>query len=106
MRNNAEAVTWVPVTTVTDALGNVVATDGTPVALEAFVGGRPSGESVDPRSPQVLIGLQLYFPRVASTPSASDWFTVRGERYEVEGQAHRWGGMGVEVAVKRAEATP
>jgi hypothetical protein len=65
-----------------------------------------SSEGTDSRSPAVLIGGTLYIFDLDVVPGASDYFTVRGDRYDVEGQAHRWGQMGVEVAVIRAEARP
>ena len=103
---NSDVVSHVAVTTSTDALGDVTYVEAAPVSVRAMVAGRSSAESADSRTPAVLTGLTLYIFDLAVVPGASDWFTVRGERYEVEGQAHRWGQMGVEVAVKRAEASP
>jgi hypothetical protein len=103
---NTETVSYVAVTTIDDDLGNVTPTEAAPVSVTALVAGRSNAESTDTRTPAVLVGLTLYFFNTAIVPGASDWFTVRGARYEVEGQAHRWGSMGVEVAVTRASAQP
>lgn len=103
---DAEAVSYVSVTTVDDGLGNVTPTEATPVALMALVAGRTSTEATDPATPAVLTGYTLYLLDTDVVPTASDWFTVRGARWEVEGQAVRWGSMGVEVAVKRAAVRP
>lgn len=106
MKRNSETVTWVAVTTTPDSLGDWTSTEAAPVSVQAMVAARSSDERADQNSPAVLTGLTLYLFDLDVVPGASDWFTVRGERYEVEGQAHRWGGMGVEVAVKRAEVQP
>lgn len=106
MSTATETVSWVAVTTSDDGLGNETTTEASPVSMLAFVAARSADESHDSRTPSVIVGKTLYLPSSAVEPSASDWFTIRGERYEVDGEAHRWGSAGVEVAVKRAEARP
>lgn len=103
---SAETVSWVSVTTTDLGYGNFETTEAAPVALLALVAARTSSENFDPRAPAVIVGKTLYLLDVTVEPGASDWFTVRGERYEVEGEAHRWGTKGVEVAVVRAEPNP
>lgn len=96
---DAEEVLWVAVTTTVDDLQNETTTEAEPVPLLALVAGRSSVEGSNSRAPGVITGKTLYLLDITSEPSPDDWFTVRGDRYEVEGQAHRWGDMGVEVAV-------
>lgn len=103
---DAESVSYVAVTTADDGLGNVTYTEAAPVELLALVAGRTSVESTDSRRPAVLSGYALYLLDTDVVPGASDWFTVRGARWDVEGEAVRWGSMGVEVAVSRAAAQP
>lgn len=103
---DAESVSYVAVTTVDDGLGNETYTPAAAVPMSALVAGRSSIEATDPTQPSVLTGLTLYLLDTTVVPGASDWFTVRGERWDVEGQAVRWGSMGVEVAVKRAGLRP
>lgn len=97
---DAETVVWHPVTTTEDKYGDTTPTAGTPVTLTALVAARSAVENVGPNSPAVLVGEQLYLLDCDGEPGASDWFEVRGKRYEVEGEAHRWTGTEVEVAVK------
>jgi hypothetical protein len=101
-----ETVSWVSVTTTDLGYGNTSTTEASPVTLSALVAARSAQESFDPRAPAVIVGLTLYLLDTAIVPLASDWFTVRGERYEVDGESHAWGTAGVEVAVKRAEVAP
>lgn len=103
---DAETVVWHPVTTEKDQYGDADGTDGTPVTLTALVAARSATESVDPNTPGVIVGKQLYLLDAPSEPGASDWFEVRGKRYEVDGEAHRWTGTEVEVAVKYAGDLP
>lgn len=100
---DAETVQWVAVTVTEDRLSNVSREEADPVDVRALVAGRSSTESTSSRQPSVLTGKTLYLLDVDTEPSPDDWFIVRGDRYEVEGEAHRWGDMGVEVAVTRAE---
>lgn len=100
--HDAEDVSWVSVITDTDELGNSTTTEASPVTVSALVAARSTSENQDPRSPAVLVGKTLYLLGVAAEPGPSDWFIVRGQRYEVEGESHRWGSAGVEVAVTRA----
>jgi hypothetical protein len=103
---DSESVAWVSVTTSSDIYGNTTTTEAAPVTLSALVAARSAQEAFDPRAPAVIVGLTLYLLDTDVVPLASDWFTVRGERYEVDGEPHRWGSAGVEVAVKRAEVAP
>lgn len=103
---DAETVDWVSVTTTVDALSKVIRTEAAPQPVAALVAARGSEEPGDAGRPQVITGKTLYLLDPDVLPGASDWFTIRGERYEVVGEAHRWGSYGVEVAVKRAEAKP
>lgn len=96
---DAEEVLWVAVTTTTDDLSNEDTSEADPVPLQALVAGRSSVEGGNSRAPGVITDKTLYLLDTAVEPSPDDWFTVRGDRYDVEGQAHRWGDMGVEVAV-------
>lgn len=102
--HNAETVLWVSVTKTTDELSNETETAAEPVPVLAMVAGRSASESTRSDEPSVLTGKTLYLLDPTLVVSAADWFTVRGDRYEVEGEAHRWGSSGVEVAVQRASA--
>ena len=105
---NSETVSHVPVTTTDDDLGNETTTDGTPVPLTALVAIGDTREQFGDNAPDLTVAYTLYFrsPDVPAA-SASDYFTVRGERCEVSGGPNgRWGSMGEVVAVTRAEARP
>jgi hypothetical protein len=107
--HDAESVSWVSVTTATDVYGNATTTEAAPVELMALVAGRLSAattEAFDSREPGIIVGKTLYLLDATVEPGASDWFTVRGERYEVVGEPHRWGTSGVVVSVKRADVAP
>lgn len=97
----AETVLWVAVTTTTDDLSNTTIDEAAPVPLTALVAARSTAEGSNPRAPGVITGKTLYLLDAVQEPSPDDWFTVRGDRYDVEGEAHRWGDMGIEVAVTR-----
>ena len=101
-----ETVQWIAVTTDRDRLGNETANEAAPRDVLALVAAHSSSESTDPRSPAVLVGKALYLLDATIEPGPSDQFIVRGETYEVEGEAARWGSFGVEVAIKRAGARP
>lgn len=106
---DAEDVSWVSVTTATDIYGNAATTEAAPVTVLALVAGRLSAatsEGFDSAEPGVIVGKTLYLLDATVEPGASDWFTVRGERYEVVGEPHRWGTAGVVVSVKRADVAP
>jgi hypothetical protein len=106
---STEIVSWVSVTTATDIYGNSTTTEAAPVELVALVAGRLSAatsESFDSREPGVIVGKTLYLLDTSVEPSASDWFTIRGERYDVIGEPHRWGDTGVVVSLKRADVAP
>lgn len=100
---DAEPVQWVAVTVDEDKLSNATREEAEPVELQALVAGRSSTESTSSRQPSVLTGKTLYLLDTDVEPSPDDWFRVRGERYDVVGESHRWGDMGVEVAVTRAK---
>lgn len=102
---DAETVTWTRVTTTRDPLGNETTTTTTH-DVPALIAGRSSSENTDTRNPAVIVGKTLYILDPTVEPTASDRFTVRGEEYEVEGEAHRWGSSGVEVAITRAGQRP
>ena len=107
---DAEDVSWVSVTTTTDIYGNSTTTEAAPVTVRAMVaaraGVRSSSENFDSQEAALIVGKTLYLIDVTVEPGASDWFTVRGERYEVEGEPHRWGQEGVVVALKRGDVAP
>ena len=103
---DAETVQWVAVTTTRDRLGNETTAEADPVDVTALVAGRSSSENVDPKSPAVIVGKTLYILDPIVEPGPSDWFTVRGERYEVDGESIRWGSSGVEVAISRTGGRP
>lgn len=98
---DAEEVLWVAVTSTEDELSNVTTVDADAVPLLALVAGRSSIEGSSSRTPGVIVGKTLYLLNTTVVPSVDDWFLVRGQRYDVEGEAHAWGDMGVEVAVTR-----
>lgn len=107
----AETVSYVAVTTTTDKYGDGTATDASPVSLLALVAkdqshAQASIESYDNDAAANVVRKTLYLLDTTVEPTASDWFTVRGQRYEVDGESHRWGSKGVEVNVKRAEVKP
>lgn len=104
--HDAETVQWTAVTTTDAGLGNTTTNEASAVPLLALVAGRSSSENADSRAPAVLVGLTLYLLDTSIEPGPSDWFTVRGERCEVEGQPFRWGSAGVEVAVTRTGVRP
>jgi hypothetical protein len=104
--NDAETVQWIAVTVDTDELSVVTRAEADPVPVLAMVAGRSAAESSGARTPAVITGKTLYLLDIATEPSEHDAFIVRGDRYEVEGEAHRWGDQGVEVAVVRAEQQP
>lgn len=97
---STEDVSWVAVTRSSDGL-DVTYTDAAPVTLSALVALRSSSEAFE-RAPHATEGYTLYLLEVDTVPGADDWFTVRGARYEVDGNAFRWGAMGVVINVKRA----
>lgn len=97
---DAESVVWHPVSTTEDKYGDGTSSPGTPVILTALVAARTSAENASASRPGVIVGKQLYLLDAPAEPGASDWFEVRGARYEVDGQAHRWSGTQVEVSVK------
>lgn len=102
-----ETVTWYATTTTTDDLGNTTTTEAPGVPLMALVAGRSSSENTGRSDqPALLVGKTLYLLDGTVEPSPSDSFEVRGERYDVQGEPHRWGSMGVEVAVARAGGLP
>ena len=103
---DAETVQWVSVTSVTDELSTITRSEAAAVPVAALVAAAGSSEQTDPDRAPVVTGKTLYLLDPGVVPGASDWFTIRGERYEVVGEAHRWGSYGVEVTVKRAEARP
>jgi hypothetical protein len=104
---DAETVQWVSVTTTRDALGNTETAEADPVDVPALVAARGSGsETFDQRAPGVIVGETLYILDPAVVPGASDWFTIRGVRYDVEGEGFRWGSSGSEVAVRRSANQP
>lgn len=103
---DAETVQWVAVTTTRDRLGNETTTDAAPVDVQALVAARGTSENADSQAPSVLVGKTLYLLDATIEPGPSDWFTIRGQRYDVEGESHRWGSAGVEVAVTRAGDRP
>lgn len=102
----SETVTWVSVTTEVDHYGDGTTTEAPPRSLSALVADRSSVEPLNPNQPATTTGKTLYLERVDIEPGASDWFTVRGKRYEVDGEPHRWGTSGVVVNVKRADVAP
>ncbi len=102
----AEPVTHVAVTETRDRYGNTTRTEAAPATLSALVAGRSTDESADPRSPRLIVGLTLYLLDTSVVPGVADYFVVRGWRYEVDGEAHRWADMGVEVPVKRTGTAP
>lgn len=104
--HDAETVQWIAVTTTDDGLGNETTTEADPVATLALVAALSAVEAQDSRTPAVIVGKTLYLLDPSIEPTASDAFIVRGARYEVEGEAHRWGSSGTEVSVKRTEARP
>lgn len=103
---DAETVQWVSVTTTKNQVGDVTSIEAGPVPVLALVAARSADEPDDSDRPAVIVGKTLYLLDPAVVPGASDWFTLRGDRYEVVGDAHRWGSSGVEVAVRRAKAKP
>lgn len=105
---DTETVSHVAVTTVDDGLGNETTTDASPVSLTALVAIGDTREQFGDNAPDLTVAYTLYF-RSPNMPgaSASDYFTVRGERCEVSGGPNgRWGSMGEVVAVTRTEARP
>lgn len=100
---DAETVTWNPATTATDDYGNVTATAGRARTLQAMFATRTDIELQDPNSPAVNLTKSLYLFDTSVVPGSSDQFVIRGETYDVVGEAHRWGSMGVEVIVQRSE---
>lgn len=104
--HDAETVSWVAVTTTVDELGNSTTSDAEAVEVLALVAARSSNENADSRQPAVIVGKTLYLLDSSAEPGPSDWFTIRGDRYEVEGEPHRWGSSGVEVAVTKAAPRP
>jgi hypothetical protein len=102
-----ETVTWYATTTATDDLGNTTTSEAAGVELQALVAARSSSENTGrPDEPALLVGKTLYLLNAAIEPGPSDSFEIRGERYDVVGEPHRWGSMGVEVAVARAGGLP
>lgn len=98
--HDAETVVWHPVSNDRDDYGDGTETDATPKRLTALVAGRGETENPGSNAPGVIVGKQLYLLDAKVEPGPSDWFEVRGKRYEVEGEAHRWSGTCVEVAVR------
>jgi hypothetical protein len=103
-----ETVSWVAVTVTPDTYGNTTATEAAPVELTALVA-RPDAlravvESVTATDAHVVTRWELYLLDTDVVPGADDWFTVRGDRHDVDGPAFRWGTRGVELTVKRASA--
>lgn len=102
-----ETVTWYSTTTTTDDLGNTTPTEADGVELQALVAARSSSENTGrPDEPALLVGKTLYLLNGTIEPSPLDSFEIRGERYDVVGEPHRWGSMGVEVSVERAGGLP
>lgn len=102
----AETVTYVAVTTTRDKYGDGSDSGATGVDVRALVGTwrtLGSSESFNSNSPDSVTKLTLYLQDTTIEPAVDDWFTVRGLRYDVDGPCHRWGTMGVEVNVKRAD---
>jgi hypothetical protein len=99
---DAETVVWTPKVRVDQDNGDYALTDGRPVRLQALVAARTNVESVGQNSPGVVVGKSLYLLDAVTEPGPSDTFQVRGQTYEVVGEAHRWGSGGVEVAIQRA----
>jgi hypothetical protein len=101
-----ETVSWVAVTATTDTYGNTSVVEAAAVDVEALVapvnGQRSSVESVDANDPHTVTRWTLYLLDPTIQPGPSDWFTVRGARYEVDGQSFAWGSKGVELIVRRA----
>lgn len=97
---DAETVVWHPVSVARGDDGEGTETDGAPKKLTALVAGRGEQENAGNSAPGVIVGKQLYLLDAKVEPGPSDWFEVRGKRYEVEGEAHRWSGTCIEVAVR------
>lgn len=103
---DAETVVWTPSTTETDKYGDGTEADGRSRKLQAVVAARSSSESAGSEGPGVLVGESLYILSPRYVPGPSDRILVRGQTYEVVGEAHRWGSAGVEVAIQRTGAKP
>lgn len=103
---DAETVVWHPVTTAKDDYGDGGETAATPKRLSALVAGRGEAEGAGHNAPGVIVGKQLYLLDAPGEPGPSDWFEVRGKRYDVLGEAHRWSGTCVEVAVRYVGPLP
>lgn len=100
---DAESVVWFATTTTEDDLGNTTPSEAPGVTLRALVAGRSSSENTGrPDQPGLLVGKTLYLLGTSAEPGPSDSFEIRGNRYDVVGEPHRWGSMGVEVSVQRA----
>ena len=97
---DAEPVVWHRVTTDRDKYGDGDADESPAVTLTGLLAARSFLENVDVNSPAVVDLKQLYLLDAPGEPGASDWFEIRGQRYEAQGQAHRWSGTQVEVSVK------
>jgi hypothetical protein len=95
-----EQIVWHPVSNTRDQYNDGTETDGTPVTLTALVGSRSFLENADANSAGVVMVKDVYILDATAEPGASDWFEIRGQRYEMQGQAHRWSGSQVEVIVK------
>lgn len=98
-----EIVQWVAITTTRNRLGDGTEAEASPVPVEATVSDAGSSESDDPDDPQVIIRKKLHLLGVAADPGPSDRFIVRGHTYDVDGEPHRWGSMGVELVIARTE---
>ncbi len=101
---DAETVVWIPNTTSTDDYGDTTDTEGRRQSVLALFGARTNLENYGTDTAAVDLTKSLYILDPTKVPSSSDQYVIRGEVYDVVGDAHRWGSSGVEVIVKRTEA--
>jgi hypothetical protein len=92
-----------------DSHGNPAASWAAPVDVWVY-GYGPRGDSTEPAGTQVIVGLEVYAPRMAV--DARDRFVVDGKTYEVDGEVGDWTKgpfgftPGLTFALKRVEGGP